>query len=52
MVENSLKAAAKQIDPPLLIPDDGMLAPIRMSPGSINCYRSGSKINWAIKYCY
>ena len=23
MVENSLKAAKKQIDPPLLIPDDG-----------------------------
>jgi hypothetical protein len=43
MVENSLKAAAKQIDPPLLIPDDGMLAPIRMSPGSINYYRSGSR---------
>ena len=43
MVENSLKAAAKQIDPPLLIPDDGMLAPIRMSPGSINYYRCGSR---------
>ena len=43
MVENSLKAAAKQIDPPLLIPDDGMLAPVRMSPGSINYYRSGSR---------
>ena len=41
MVENSLKAAAKQIDPPLLVPDDGMLAPIRMSPGSINFFRSG-----------
>jgi hypothetical protein len=43
MVENSLKAAAKQIDPPLLIPDDGMLAPVRMSPGSINYYRAGSR---------
>jgi len=43
MVENSLKASAKQIDPPLLIPDDGMLAPIRMSPGSLNYYRSGSR---------
>ena len=43
MVEHSLKAAAKQIDPPLLIPDDGMLAPIRMSPGSINYYRAGSR---------
>ena len=43
MVENSLKAAAKQIDPPLLIPDDGMLAPIRMAPGIINYYRAGSR---------
>ena len=43
MVEHSLKAAAKQIDPPLLVPDDGMLAPIRMSPGSINFFRSGSR---------
>ena len=42
MVEHSLKAAAKQIDPPLLVPDDSMLAPIRMSPGSLNYYRAGS----------
>ena len=43
MVETSLKAAAKQVDPPLLVPDDGMLAPIRMSAGSLNYYRSGSR---------
>ena len=43
MVENALKAAAKQIDPPLLKPDDGMIAPVRMSPGSINYYRAGSR---------
>lgn len=43
MVENSLKAAAKMIDPPLLVSDDSMLAPIRMSPGSINFFRSGSR---------
>ncbi len=43
MVETSLKAAAKQVDPPLLIPDDGMIAPIRMSAGSLNYYRSGSR---------
>jgi hypothetical protein len=43
MVEHSLKAAAKQIDPPLLVPDSSMLAPIRMSPGSINYFRSGSR---------
>ena len=43
MVENSLKAAAKMVDPPLLVSDDSMLAPIRMSPGSINFYRSGTR---------
>ena len=43
MVEHSLKAAAKQIDPPLLVPDDSMLAPVRMTPGSLNYYRSGSR---------
>lgn len=43
MVENSLKAAAKQVDPPLLVPDDSMISPIRMSPGSLNYYRSGSR---------
>jgi hypothetical protein len=43
MVEHGLKAAAKQVDPPLLVPDDSMISPIRMSPGSLNYYRSGSR---------
>ncbi len=43
MVEIGMKAAAKQVDPPLLVPDDSMLMPIRMAPGSINYYRSGSR---------
>ena len=43
MVETALKAAAKQVDPPLLVPDDSMLSPIRMSAGSLNYYRSGSR---------
>ena len=43
MVEHGLKAAAKQIDPPLLVPEDSMLAPVRMTPGSLNYYRSGSR---------
>ena len=43
MVETALKAAAKQVDPPLLVPDDSMLSPIRMSAGSFNYYRSGSR---------
>ena len=43
MVETALKAAAKQVDPPLLVPDDSMLSPIRMSAGSLNYYRAGSR---------
>ena len=43
MVETALKAAAKQVDPPLLVPDDSMLSPIRMSAGSLNYYRSGER---------
>mgnify|MGYP003649314081 FL=1 len=43
MVEIGMKAAAKQVDPPLLVSDDSMLAPIRMSPGSINYFRAGSR---------
>ena len=43
MVETAMKAAAKQVDPPLLVPDDSMLSPIRMSAGSLNYYRSGSR---------
>jgi hypothetical protein len=43
MVEVGLKAAQKQVDPPLLVPDDSMMMPIRMAPGSINYYRSGSR---------
>ena len=43
MVEIGMKAAAKQVDPPMIVPDDSMLMPIRMAPGSINYYRSGSR---------
>jgi hypothetical protein len=43
MVEVSLKAAQKQVDPPLLVPDDAMILPVRTAPGSLNYYRSGSR---------
>ena len=43
MVEVSMKAAQKQVDPPLLVPDDAMMLPIRTAPGSLNYYRSGSR---------
>lgn len=35
--------AQKIIDPPLQVPDDGVLLPLKTAPGSINYYRAGSK---------
>jgi len=43
MVEVGLKAAQKQVDPPLLVPDDSLMLPIRTAPGSLNYYRAGSR---------
>ena len=50
MVEVSLKAAQKQVDPPLLVPDDAMILPIRTAPSSINYYRAVAEIELNIKY--
>ena len=43
MSEVAIKAGQKQIDPPLMIPDDGFMLPIRTVPGGLNFYRSGSR---------
>ena len=43
MSEITLRAAQKQIDPPLLVPDDGFMLPIRTVPGGLNFYRSGTR---------
>ena len=43
MVEVGLKAPQKQVDPPLLVPDDAMMLPIRTAPGSLNYYRAGAR---------
>jgi len=36
-----LIALQKVVDPPLLVPDDGFLSPIRTTPGGLNYYRAG-----------
>ena len=41
MSEVTIRAAQKQVDPPLLVPDDGFMLPIRTVPGGLNFYRSG-----------
>jgi hypothetical protein len=43
MYKVTLKAAQKMIDPPLMVPDDGFLNPVRTVPGGINMYRSGTQ---------
>jgi hypothetical protein len=43
MSEVTIRAAQKQIDPPLMVPDDGFIMPIRTTPGSLNFYRAGTR---------
>jgi hypothetical protein len=43
MSETTIRAAQKQVDPPLLVPDDGFMLPIRTVPGGLNFYRSGTR---------
>jgi hypothetical protein len=42
MVMTVLKAAQKVVDPPLQLPDDGFMVPIKTTPGGLNFYRAGS----------
>lgn len=37
-----IKCAQKQVDPPLMVPDEGFLLPIRQVPGALNYYRNGA----------
>lgn len=43
MSQTTIRAAQKQVDPPLLVPDDGFMLPIRTVPGGLNFYRSGTR---------
>ncbi|MDA7891218.1 portal protein [Akkermansiaceae bacterium] len=43
MSKTIIQAAQKLIDPPLLVPDDGFLLPIRTQPGGLNFFRSGTR---------
>jgi len=45
MEELGLKALAKMTDPPLMVPDDGFLSPIRTTPGGLNFFRAGLSPN-------
>jgi hypothetical protein len=42
IMKTTIRAAQKIVDPPLLVPDDGVLGPIRTIPGGLNYYRASS----------
>ena len=42
MMEVSIRGIEKLVDPPLLVPDDGVIQNITLQPGGINIYRAGS----------
>ena len=43
MMKTIIKSGQKVTDPPLMVPDDGFILPIRTTPAGINFYRSGSQ---------
>ena len=43
MSEVVIRAAQLQIHPPLMVPDDGFMSPVRTTPGGLNFYRSGTR---------
>ena len=43
MSKTVIKAAQKAVDPPLMVPDDGFMNPVRTVPGGLNYYRSGTQ---------
>ena len=43
MSEITIRASQKQVDPPLMVPDDGFMLPVRTTPGALNFYRTGTR---------
>ena len=43
MSEIVINASQLQIHPPLMVPDDGFMLPVRTTPGGLNFYRSGTR---------
>lgn len=42
MMKTIIRGAQKIVDPPLQVPDDGVLGPVRTIPGGTNYYRAGT----------
>lgn len=43
MMRTLIRAAQKAADPPMMVPDNGFLLPLKTVPGGTNIYRAGSK---------
>lgn len=43
MTKTVIRAAQKATDPPLLVPDDGFMLPLRTIPGGLNYFRTGTQ---------
>lgn len=43
MSRTTLKAAQKIVDPPLMMPDEGFMLPLKTTPGGVNYYTAGSQ---------
>lgn len=43
MMKTMIRAAQKAADPPMMVPDNGFLLPLKTVPGGTNIYRAGSK---------
>lgn len=49
MSKTILKAGQKAVDPPMMLPDEGFLLPIKMSPGGMNFYNNSLDENQRIQ---
>lgn len=43
MMKTTIRGAQKMVDPPLLLPDEGIIMPFRATPSALNFYRAGSQ---------
>lgn len=42
MMKETIRAQQKKTNPPMLVPDDGVIGSLRLTPGGLNYFRSGS----------
>lgn len=42
MMKTTIEGAQKQVSPPMMVPDDGFIMPLKTTPNGVNYYRSGT----------